>query len=192
MTVYTPSKCATFRKTGEQWGGLSNMAPGFPLRVLGYDVATSESLYQACRFPSDPLLQEDILAKKNPMGAKMMTKPHRARTRQDWETPSPGARVAIMEWCLRVKLVQNPAKFGDLLMSTGLLPIVEDSHNDRFWGAVAWTPGGDLVGENMLGVLLMKLREEVRSNGVLPATAAPPDLPDFKLCGETVVVVEKT
>ncbi len=193
MDFYTPSKCVTFRKTKEAWGGLSNMAAGFPLRVMGREVATSESLYQACRFPSDPELQAAILAKTNPMGAKMMTKPHRARTRGDWETPSPGARVAIMAWCLRIKLIQNMHTFGDLLMRTGRFPIVEDSHKDLFWGAVTTQGGerpGDLYGENMLGQLLMQLREEVRVKGVWPATAAPPDLPDFKLCGELVTVVD--
>jgi hypothetical protein len=67
-----------------------------------------------------------------------------------------------MRWCLRVKLAQNWTTFGDLLRSTDDLPLVEFSRKDAFWGA---KPQEDrtLVGMNVLGRLLMQLREELQS-----------------------------
>jgi type I restriction enzyme S subunit len=45
---YRVADCVVFRKTNTRFGGLSNMAPGFPLEVNGIRILTSEALYQAC------------------------------------------------------------------------------------------------------------------------------------------------
>ena len=65
------------------------------------------------------------------MTAKMVSKPHRKDSRSDWDE----VRVQIMRWCLRVKLAQHWETFGELLLSTGERPIVEESSRDPFWGA---------------------------------------------------------
>lgn len=156
--VYDPSECAVFMKTNERFGGLSNMAPGYPLTVAGVTVRTAEALYQACRFPHRPDVQGIIIAERSPMTAKMRGKPFRADTRPDWEQ----LRVAIMRWCLRVKLAQNYHQFSTLLLSTGEMPIVEmKMKRTDFWGAKL-TSDGLLVGQNVLGRLLMELRELVK------------------------------
>jgi predicted NAD-dependent protein-ADP-ribosyltransferase YbiA (DUF1768 family) len=54
IRTYQTKDVVRFRKTNEKFGGLSNMAPGFPIVVLGYRIRTSEALYQACRFPHMP------------------------------------------------------------------------------------------------------------------------------------------
>lgn len=147
-----------FRKTTETFGGLSNMAGGFPLLIEGIPVASSEALYQACRFPHMPDVQKIILAQSSPMTAKMKSKPYRADTRPDWEA----VKVPIMKWCLRVKMAQNWEKFSALLLSTGAKAIVEDSSKDAYWGAKEVGP--DLLeGRNVLGRLLMELREKLIS-----------------------------
>ncbi len=51
LRTYNRDDCVVFCKTNEKFGGLSNMAPGFPLRINDVDFRTSEALYQACRFP---------------------------------------------------------------------------------------------------------------------------------------------
>src|SRR6185436_824364 len=108
--------------------------------------------YQACRFPSLPDVQRMIIGEKSPMTAKMLSKPYRGQSRPDWLA----VRVKIMRWCLRLKLAQNWQTFGELLYASNDSPIVEDSRKDDFWGARA---GGDgnLVGQNILGRLLMEL-----------------------------------
>ena len=72
-----------------------------------------------------------ILGQKSPMTAKMKAKPYRNDSRPDWDE----VRVEVMRWYLHVKLVQHWEKFGNLLLSTGNRPIVEESGRDQFWGA---------------------------------------------------------
>ena len=154
---YRRSESAVFLKTKEKHGGLSNMAGGFPLEVNGVLIRTAEALYQACRFPHLPAVQEQIIAQRSPMTAKMKSKPHRPDSRPDWDK----VRVRIMRWCLQVKLAQNWEKFGAVLLETGDLPIVEHSRRDEFWGAKP-VDAQTLVGVNALGRLLMELRERVK------------------------------
>jgi type I restriction enzyme S subunit len=157
---YNPTTSAVFLKTRERFGGLSNMAAGFPLVVNGVSIRTSEALYQACRFPRMPEVQKLIIAERSPMTAKMRGKPYRKFTRPDWEQ----VRVKIMRWCLRVKLAQNWRSFSELLLSTGDMPIVEmKARRSDFWGA-RLSDSGELVGINVLGRLLMELREDLKTD----------------------------
>lgn len=84
VRIYDPAGSAVFLKTRERFGGLSNMAAGFPLVVNGVPIRTSEALYQACRFPLKPEVQKLIIAERSPMTAKMRGKPYRNFTRPDW------------------------------------------------------------------------------------------------------------
>lgn len=184
--TYERNNCIVFLKTKEAFGGLSNMAGGFPLRVNGIRIFTSEALYQACRFPHLPDVQRIVLGEPSPMTSKMKSKPYRQNSRPDWDQ----VRVRVMRWCLRVKLVQNWKSFGDLLLATDDKPIVEESRKDDFWGA---NPVDDqtLVGMNVLGRLLMELREEFKSDrrdALLRVEPLP--IPDFLLMGQFIPVIE--
>jgi hypothetical protein len=121
------------------------------------------------------------------MTAKMKSKRYRLDTRPDWEK----VRVKIMRWCLRVKLAQNWDRFGALLLATDERPIVEESHKDAFWGAKA-RPDDQLVGANVLGRLLMELREELRSHPEFLHDVEPPAVPLFYLLGRPIGPVEGT
>lgn len=183
---YVAGDSATFRKTGERLGGLSNMAPGFPLEVNGIHIRTSEALYQACRFPHLPDVQRMIIEEASPMTAKMKSKPFRDRSRPDWDA----VRARIMRWCLRVKLAQNWERFGALLLETRGRPIVEESRKDDFWGAIPSTDG-HLVGRNVLGRLLMELRELLQApDAESLRRVEPPQVPWCLLYGQPIVVVE--
>ncbi len=177
--IYQRDECITFRKTTEPFGGLSNMAPGYQVRVNGILLRTVEALYQSCRFPHIPSLQDLIVSEKSPMTLKMRTKRYRSESRPDWDK----VRVRIMKWCLRVKLAQNYNRFSELLLRTGDKPIVEDSRKDPFWGAIR-TTSGDLVGANVLGRLLMELREELRAGlKAADVPTSPPHIPNLILLG---------
>ena len=154
---YKRAESIVFSKTKEGFGGLSNMAAGFPLRVSSVYIRTSEALYQACRFPHLPEVQRLIIEEASPMTAKMKGKPYRKNSRPDWEQ----VRVKIMRWCLRVKLALNWSDFSRLLLATTDRAIVEESRKDDFWGAKV-VDGETLVGVNALGRLLMELREEIK------------------------------
>jgi len=160
------------------------MASGYPLQINGIRILTSEALYQACRFPHMPEVQREIIRQRSPMTAKMKSKPHRKDSRPDWYE----VRHKVMRWCLRVKLAQNYEEFGRLLLATCDKPIVEQSRKDDFWGAKLADESGDiLVGQNVLGRLLMELREKLKDDaaGVLK-TLPPLDIPDFMLLGKPV------
>jgi type I restriction enzyme S subunit len=177
VRTYDLAASVVFLKTNERFGGLSNMAPGFPLRVNGVRIRTSEALYQACRFPHMPDVQRRIIDEHSPMTAKMRSKPFRKDSRPDWDT----VRVKIMRWCLRVKLAQNWKEFGRLLLATGERPIVEQSRKDDFWGAKI-AEEGSLVGMNALGRLLMELREQLKGDAAESLKAVEPVLiPEFLL-----------
>ncbi len=181
--VYHYKQIITFRKTKEEFGGLSNMAAGFELSINDLAIRTSEAIYQACRFPHLPEIQEKIIEQKSPMAAKMVGKPFRDKTRDDWDN----VRVNVMEWCLKVKLAQNFITFGSLLEKTYDKKIVEDSHKDDFWGAISDKDGKTLTGENYLGRLLMKLRKSYFSDLKYNLLKVEPlKIPNFELCSNPI------
>ena len=186
LKTYHREECAIFLKTAERFGGLSNMAGGYSLSINGIHIPTSEALYQACRFPDRPELQKIIIGQKSPMTAKMRTEPYRKDSRPDWDE----VRVEIMRWCLHVKLVQHWEKFGNLLLSTGDKPIVEESSRDQFWGAKPINVD-TLVGMNILGELLTALREQLKGpNAEQLRIVEPPNLTHFLLIGKPIGVIE--
>ena len=67
-------------------------------------------------------------------------------------------KVVVMEQLLRAKLAQHPYVKKKLLETADYL-ICEDSHKDSFWGI-----GEHRNGQNQLGKLWMKLREELKAN----------------------------
>ncbi|MCJ2045267.1 NADAR family protein [Methylobacterium sp. J-078] len=182
--MYRADEVVAFRKTGEAFGGLSNMAPGFPLWIAGVSLRTSEALYQACRFPHRPEVQRLIVEQVSPMTAKMRSKPYRNDSREHWDD----LRVPVMKWCLRVKLAQNWTSFGDLILATGGRAIVEDSRKDDFWGAIR-DADGNFHGRNVLGRLLMELREKLRQEPDSLKEVAPLKLQDFTLLGHEIPLV---
>lgn len=183
--TYSRKDSVVFLKTDAPFGGLSNMAGGYPIHVNGVRILTSEALYQVCRFPHLPDVQKLIIGQVSPMTAKMRSKPYRKDSRPDWDQ----VRVRIMRWSLRMKLANNWNTFSALLLKTGERPIVEESRKDDFWGAKVVDDGDTLVGMNVLGRLLMELREQVKQQGRDAALdIAPPDIPQFLLFGRPIEV----
>lgn len=58
-----------------------------------------------------------------------------------------------MRKALVAKFTQHP-ELKTLLLSTGTAKLIEHTANDDYWG-----DGGDGTGQNMLGRLLMEMRE---------------------------------
>jgi ribA/ribD-fused uncharacterized protein len=186
--VYERNACIPFSKITKPFGGLSNMAPGFPLEVNGILIPTSEALYQCCRFPHMPEVQRLIIEQKNPWYAKRRSRVYLKESREDWSC----VRVEIMDWVQRVKLLQHWDEFGELLLSTKQDPIVEESIKDGFWGA---TPEGDqiLVGSNVLGRILTNLRSELLQHSIehFRQIKPPSQVANFKIYGMQIGGVSK-
>ena len=177
LRKYHKNECVSFLKTNEEFGGFSNMASGYPIKIPTSSYSTfytSEALYQAARFPDQPLLQKFIAKEVNPITAKRSIKEHITNTRSDWFD----VRIPIMRWCLRAKLICNWNKFSRLLLRTQNLPIVEISYRDQYWGA---KPDGDyLLGQNLLGRLLMEIKKDLIENNYVLEELSPLDIQNFK------------
>lgn len=116
--------------------------------------------------------------------AKAISRRFDEQTRPDWDN----VRVKIMRWCLRVKLVQNRDTFGSLLLSTTDLPLVEYTKKDVFWGARP-AAEGRLVGRNVLGRLLMELRDALNNRPAELAAVSPVPIPNFTLLSQPITSV---
>jgi ribA/ribD-fused uncharacterized protein len=113
-----------------------------------------EEAYQAAKFMGvAPEVEQQIKDSYSAHEAKKIASANRDKQRKDWDE----VKVQIMEELLRLKLDQNPYVKKKLL-ETGDYLIVEDSPTDSFWG---W--GEDRKGENVMGKLWMKLRDELRN-----------------------------
>lgn len=161
------------------------MAGGFPIIIDDIHIRTSEAIYQACRFPHSKEIQKMIIDQKSPMTAKMKSKPFRQQTRPDWEN----VKIDIMRWCLKIKLACNYNSFSKLLTETQNMPIVENAHSDNFWGAIE-DKNGTLIGMNVLGRLLMELREIIyTSNETEIKLVCPLTINNFSLYNKKITTI---
>lgn len=87
--------------------------------------------------------------KGSPVTAKGMGR--RLKLREDWEQ----IKDNVMYICLKSKF-QNPDLQKKLLATGDAVLIEGNNHGDRYWGMVK----GE--GENKLGKLLMRVRDEIR------------------------------
>jgi ribA/ribD-fused uncharacterized protein len=140
-----------FYSTKEDYGCFSNFS-AHPIELKGKVWRTSEHYFQAQKFP-DTEHEEDIRLTESPMVAARMGRNRERPLRKDWEV----VKDEIMLEALRAKFTQHN-DLREILLSTGNAVLVEHTTNDNYWG-----DGGDGSGRNMLGELLMKVREELRN-----------------------------
>ena len=115
---------------------------------------TVEHFFQAMK-TKDPIRRAEIAAAPTPGKAKRLGR--HVQLRSDWEE----VKVDVMRQGLRLKF-QDP-KLRTMLLATGDKELVEgNTWHDRTWGrCICEKCGGQ--GENLLGQLLMELREEIRN-----------------------------
>jgi N-glycosidase YbiA len=141
-------------------GWLSNFAPTPGLRLpFGYyghhendrvPVRTLEHWFQACKATSRRQF-DLILACGTAAAAKRAGR--ETELRPDWEQ----VKFEVMLCALRGKFALEPYRCGLLL--TDPRPLAEDSRSDFLWGAR--DPDGGYHGQNLLGIALMRIRDEV-------------------------------
>ena len=139
-----------FYSVGDEYGEFSNFA-GYPIRLDGKMWPTSEHYFQAQKF-ADAGEREAIRKAKSPMIAARMGRDRKKKLRRDWES----VKVSVMTEAVRAKFTQHE-DLRAMLLATGDAKIVEHTVNDSYWG-----DGGDGSGRNMLGQVLMRVREELR------------------------------
>ena len=127
----------------------------FKVEWNGYLFSSVEEAYQAASFMgNDEDLVEKIKKLHSADEAQRIAYANRDKRREDWDD----VKISIMEELLRLKIEQNPYVKKKLLQTEDYM-IVEDSPKDDFWG---WGPNRN--GQNNLGKLWMKLREELKNN----------------------------
>lgn len=118
----------------------------------GVKYDTVEHAYQSLKFAdTNPLIAQQIRNASSPHGAKQIANKHIDSLPQNWHE----IKVDLMENLLRAKLNQYTYVQKKLLETKDYL-ICEDSPVDDFWGI-----GKNKDGQNMMGKLWMKLREEL-------------------------------
>ena len=123
-----------------------------PIEIDGKIWPTSEHYFQAMKFAGTPH-EDEVRREESPMKAAQMGRDRHRPLRTDWET----VKDDIMRIAVRAKFTQH-SSLRDELLSTGDAKIVEHTTNDSYWA-----DGGDGSGRNMLGVILMEIREEIRA-----------------------------
>lgn len=141
-----------YRIKGEQYGCFSNFSR-HSLKLKGKLWLTSEHYFQAQKFEGTEH-EENVRICKTPREAADMGRRRDLPLRKDWEQVKDG----VMYDAIKAKFTQHP-EILKILLSTGDEEIIEDSPIDWYWGC-----GKDGTGKNMLGKLLVKLRDELKNS----------------------------
>lgn len=170
LKSWSLTESAWFRRTKDSLGDFSNFAVGLPIKIHGFEIQSSEHLYQTMRFPHLPDVQLQILIADAPKTCKTIAREHDVSSRGDWDE----IRVSVMRWVLARKILANAKRMGKLFELSKDKPIVEFSKHDTFWGASPdWDGAEILKGRNILGCLLTELRTEFRKERQLRSSAKP-------------------
>ena len=156
---YPAEQTIGFTSTAAEWGILSNFAKT-PMVVNGVEFACVEQMFHYIRLNNEMERAEYLKLTPN-MGLKMKAKAFKKRgvERSDWREIA----VDVMRFCLNHKY-QASAEFRKALADSGDRFIVEDESNRKMkpdsWGAVLDTATNEYYGKNIMGRLLIELREK--------------------------------
>jgi ribA/ribD-fused uncharacterized protein len=139
-----------FYSVRDAYGCFSNFSPhGVKLNGLWWP--TTEHYFQAQKFVGTAH-EEAIRHAKTPKHAAEMGRDRKRPLRVDWEQ----VKDDVMRAAIRQKFRMHK-DIRQLLLDTGDEELVENAPRDYYWGC-----GADGSGKNMLGIILMEVREEVR------------------------------
>ena len=134
---------------------LSNFAPS-PFEVQGLKWGTNEHFFQAQKAKNRADFN-DILRAETPGKAKRLSR--KIVIKQDWEF----VKTSVMLEGVRHKFGQNP-DLAKKLINTGTSGLIEGNNwHDNFWGVCDCPKCASIPAENMLGEILMLVREELRA-----------------------------
>lgn len=134
----------------EEYAFLSNFWEA-PVTYQGLTYGSNEAAFQAQKC----MTEEEKLPFTEMRPAKSKKAGRRVRLRPDWEE----VKVGIMEQIVRAKFTQNE-ELKWRLIATGEAELVEgNSWHDTCWGVDTKTGEG----QNYLGRILMKVRQELKA-----------------------------
>lgn len=136
-----------FYSSRDEHGYMSNFAP-FPVVMNKKRYTTSEHYYQSQKFAGTNW-ETKVRKAKSPMEAATLGRRKDGPLRRDWES----IKDNVMREVVLAKFRQYP-ELARLLLETGDAKLIEHTSNDSYWA-----DGGDGTGKNMLGIILMEIRE---------------------------------
>jgi ribA/ribD-fused uncharacterized protein len=142
----------SFYKAEGKYGFLSNFA-NYPIKIRDKIWPTTEHYFQGQKY-AGTLDEEQVRNAETPAKAKELGKDRSKTLRPDWEK----VKIDIMREALLAKFNQHK-EIKDKLVATGDATLIEHTENDKFWG-----DGGDGLGQNLLGKLLMEIREQLKKS----------------------------
>lgn len=141
-----------FYSRSKPYGEFSNFAL-FPVFVDGKWWGTSEHYYQAQKYESAELV-DWVNSAETPEEAAKRGRDETHPKRADWDE----VKDAVMEKAVVDKFTRYP-ELMLLLISTGDSHLIEHTANDCYWADC-----GDGSGKNKLGLLLEKIRAELKDS----------------------------
>jgi ribA/ribD-fused uncharacterized protein len=133
---------------------LSNFYPS-PVTLDDVEYPTVEHAFQAAKTP-DFAQRRAIRQLDSPGKAKRAGR--KIKRREDWFDVS----LQIMESLIHQKFTRYP-ELGEELLATGDVVLIEGNNwDDKFYGCVWNTKTSEWEGENHLGKILMKTRQQLR------------------------------
>lgn len=168
---YPVDNCIAIKGVKEQWGILGNFAP-IPLIVNGVSFSNSEQLFQMMKFSDKETLLAIFQSKGLPLKWAARKGEKNGLRRDDWGS----IVIDVMKFCLQTKYEQSD-EFRQVLNNTAGFFIVEDQTNLKTtksgklkdadtWGVVRKEE--QYIGSNLLGRLLMELRDNGKLDCHLP------------------------
>jgi ribA/ribD-fused uncharacterized protein len=139
-----------FYKTKEPYGCFSNFSR-HAIKLEDRTWATTEHYFQAQKYLGTSRYDQ-IATAETPRIAADLGRDRSLPIRSDWEQ----VKDDVMLRCVRAKVTQH-SQIMQLLLSTGDAEIIEDSPIDWYWGC-----GKDGTGKNMLGKILVIVRDELK------------------------------
>ena len=168
---YPADKTVPIRKTADEWGILGNFA-ATPITVDGVVFDCTERLYQVAKFTDAESRSELFTHRRDLWLKKRATSLEKTGSvRPDWGK----VFIDMMSFCLVQKYAQSEAFRKELERSKGLF-IVEDQSalskkRPDAWGTKISADGTEYIGPNILGRLLMELRDTGKLDYTLPEDA---------------------
>lgn len=160
---YPASRTIVVNKVQAEWGILGNFAAS-PIVLDGVCFPSAEHLFQILKLNDTPLRRRVLAAPRNlTMKHMAISKDNSDCIRPDW----PMHIVDALSYTLQQKFNQCPAFQTELLRTKGFY-IVEKAHKRTFDSYSAILVNDEWVGPNLMGRLLMTLREEGQLQYTLP------------------------
>lgn len=167
---YPANKCACIRKVKEEWGILGNFG-STPLDIDGVVFDNSERLFQTMKF-CDAEVVRDMFRCRGGLPIKNKSKSYETKgfRRDDWGSYF----IDALKFCLMKKYEQSEDFRNELERSKGLFIVEDETARRKGKGPDAYgvvLVGDNYEGYNLLGILLMELRDNGSLEYKLPDDA---------------------